>query len=57
MEEEGDVVKSLIRVDKTVVDGQLFHPSRLPYEESFFIFDFVVTTLIKIEREVRVISN
>ena len=57
MEEEGDVVKSLIRVDKTVVNGQLIHPSSLPYEECFFIFDFVVTALIKIEREVRVISN
>ena len=57
MEEDGDVVKSLIRVDKTVVNGQLIHPSRLQYEESFFIFVFVVTTLIKIEREVRVISN
>ena len=57
MEEEGDVVKSLIRVDKTVVNGQLIHPSSLPYEECFFIFDFVATALIKIERKVSVISN
>ena len=58
MEEGEYLVESLIRVDETAAFEELLsNPLDRDKRGMLFTFDFVATALIKIEREVRVISN